>query len=121
MPKSLSQWSFGAFHPDFPHEELLEEALFYLPVRELPSDQYSDDLLGLVLVLITDGADEYISCCSRCTEKMLLRRIGTFRSERGEPLKYLTMNKPEDWDEWGEESDHVWYPEDTPILDFAII
>lgn len=121
VARASSKWSFGAFHPDFPQEKLSEEALFYLPLRELPQGKHPDDLLGLVLTLITDGAEEYNSCCSRCSGKMLLKRIGTFRSDRGDPLRYLTMNKPEDWDEWGQESDHLWFPEDTPVFELAII
>ncbi|KAJ4390556.1 hypothetical protein N0V93_004152 [Gnomoniopsis smithogilvyi] len=116
-----SRHSFGAFHPDLPNEEVAEEVLFYLPVREMPQGEYPDDILGLVLALITDGADEFLSCCSQCSEKMLLKRIGTFSSARGDPLRYLTMDKPEDWDDWGKESDHLWFPEDTPVLEFAII
>lgn len=121
VAETFSRQAFGAFHPDFPNEEVAEAALFYLPVRELPQGKHPDDILGLVLALVTDGAEEYMSCCSRCSEKMLLKRVGTFRSDRGDPLKYLTMDKPEDWDSWGQESDHLWFPEDTPRLDFALI
>ncbi|KAJ4412427.1 hypothetical protein N0V82_008822 [Gnomoniopsis sp. IMI 355080] len=121
VAQTSHRWSFGLFHPDFPNEEVADEFLFYLPIRKLPQGEYPDDILGLVLALVTDGADEYLSCCSRCSEKMLLKRIGTFSSGRGEPLRFLTMGKPKNWDDWGKASDHLWFPEDTPVLEFAII
>lgn len=96
-------------------------ALFLLPLRKLHLGRGPDHILGLVLALVTDGAEEYTSCCSSCSGKMLLRRIGSFAMDIGDPVRFLTMIKPEDWATWGTEEDRLWWPRDTPVLEFAII
>jgi hypothetical protein len=33
----------------------------------------------------------------------------------------LGMRKPGDWEDWGDESDHLWFSQDTPKSDFIIV
>lgn len=115
---------FGKFFPDV--EDAVEGDYYCLPLktrrlRWLKATAKDTWLVGLVLTVIIDGEVEYESCCRRCSNKMLLSRVGTFEIEVGDPVFLLGMRKPDDWDDWGEEKDHLWFPEDTPMLDFAII
>lgn len=113
------RWHFGRFTPDV--KEFQGEDFFCLPLREnLIGD--TPHLKGLVLTpCLEDEEQGEIPSCSRCAGKVKLRRVGFFNSEQGEPLRYLSMRKPEDWAEWGEASDHLWFPEDAAIWDFIIV
>lgn len=102
-------------------EESSAEEFFCLPLREEPIWHDGPQLLGLVLALVKDGEEEYRSCCNRCAGKLLFTRVGTFRSSKGDPLKFLTMVRPENWEDWGGPKEHLWFPEDSPELEFAII
>lgn len=115
---------FGKFFPDV--EDEVEGDYYCLPLRESRSRGPEQTgkvtgLVGLVLTVITDGEVEYKSCCGRCSEKLLFTRVGTFKMEVGDPITLLGMRKPDDWDDWGQDSDHVWLPKDMPVLEFAII
>lgn len=115
---------FGKFFPDV--ENAVEGDYYCLPLRvwrfrSLKETRKASRLVGLVLTVITDGEVEYSSCCGYCSERLLLTRVGLFEIEAGDPVYLLGMRKPDDWDDWGQESDHVWFPEDAPMVDFAII
>lgn len=119
---------FGHFYPDtvtvLSQGDALGASFFCWPLGEERYSGYRDPtVLGLVLALVTDGKEEYISCCSRCSGKMLLTRVGSFSSDKGNPLKLLSVNKPEDWDSWvvGKENFLTWFPEDAPLVEFAVI
>lgn len=116
--------TFGKFLPDV--EDEAEGEYYCFPLREIRSRSPRETgevtgLVGLVLTVITDGGVMYRSCCDCCSEKLLLARVGTFEMKAGEPVTLLGMRKPDDWDDWGQEGNHLWFPKDTPILDFAII
>lgn len=108
---------FGKFTPDV--KEFQGEEFFCLPLREQTGD--TPDLKGLVLTPCLKDEEEAIPSCSTCAGHVKLRRVGAFSSEQGDPLKYLSMRKPDDWVDWGEESDHLWFPEDTGTWDFIIV
>lgn len=109
---------FGSFTPDM--DEFQGEKFFCLPLREeLVGD--TPDLQGLVLTPCLDDEEAEMPSCSICAGRVKLRRVGVFRSDQGDPLSYLSMRKPDDWAEWGDESDHLWFPEDTVIWDFIIV
>lgn len=115
---------FGKFFPDVENE--VEGDYYCLPLRESRSRGPKETgkvtgLVGLVLTVETDGEVEYKSCCGRCSGKLLFTRAGTFEMKAGEPVFLLGMRKPDDWDDWGQESDHLWFPKETPVLEFAII
>ncbi|KAG8168216.1 hypothetical protein KVR01_003905 [Diaporthe batatas] len=109
---------FGSFVPDV--EEFEGERFFCLPLREDLVGKIPH-LMGLVLTPWVDDGEREMSFCSTCAGKRKFQRVGMFESEKGDPLHYLSMSKPEDWIDWGEESDHLWYPEDMDIWDFIII
>lgn len=115
---------FGKFFPDV--EDEVDGDYYCLPLRERRSRGPKETgkvtgLVGLVLTVITDGEVEYHSCCSRCSEKLLFTRVGSFEMQVGDPVFLLGMRKPEDWDDWGQENDHLWFPKDVPMIEFAII
>lgn len=109
---------FGRFIPDI--EVASRDHFFCLPLREEP-DRVGSSLRGLVLTPCLEDEKGNMTFCSKCSGKTVLRRVGTFLAAQGEPLKYLTMRKPEDWENWGEESDHLWFPEDPDIWDIIIV
>lgn len=114
--------TFGQFYPDMELEDVEGCSFFCWPLREyIRGEEMVNKLHGLVLALVKDGDEEYRSCCSHCTEILLFTRVGVFESEKGDPLRYLTMSKPENWSDWGGEKEHLWFPEDSPELEFAII
>lgn len=109
---------FGKFTPDV--KEFQGEKFFCLPLREnVISD--TPHLLGLVLTPCLEEEEGDTPSCSKCVGKIKLRRVGFFDSEQGDPLRYLSMRKPDDWVEWGEASDHLWFPEDAVVWDFIIV
>lgn len=115
---------FGQFYPDLEPVELSEDdSYFCLPLREEALARGEPYVLGLVLALVKDGEEEYRSCCDLCSRKLLLTRVGTFQCDKGEPLRFLSRDKPRGWDDWtvGKEGYLTWFPEDTPLLDFAVI
>ncbi|KAI7789188.1 hypothetical protein LA080_005293 [Diaporthe eres] len=110
---------FGKFIPDM--KETQEATAYYcLPLRE-EYDRDEPRLRGLVLARPLEDEKGSMTFCSKCSGKVVLRRVGTFVSEQGEPLRYLSMRKPQDWEDWGEESDHLWYPEDADICNVIIV
>lgn len=109
---------FGKFIPDV--EEFEGEKFFCFPLREDVVNK-TPYLKGLVLTRCLDDGDGEIPFCSRCAGHVRLQRVGVFESEQGDPLQYLSMRKPDDWDDWGEESDHLWFSEDADIWDFIIV
>lgn len=109
---------FGGFIPDV--EEFQGDKFFCLPLREdLVGD--TPDLQGLVLTPCLENEEGEMPSCSKCAGHAKLRRVGVFRSDQGDPLRYLSMYKPDDWADWGEESDHLWFPEDAAIWNFVIV
>lgn len=110
---------FGNFTPDV--DDFQGEKFFCLPLREeLIGD--TPFLQGLVLTpCLEDEEKGEMPSCSKCAGKVKLRRVGVFRSEQGDPLRYLSMRKPDDWVEWGEASDHLWFPEDAIMWNFIIV
>lgn len=113
---------FGQFHPDLEPPKLSEDdSYFCLPLREESLFRDDPNILGLVLSLVKDGEEEYRSCCSLCSGKLLFIRVGTFQSDKGDPLRLLAMPRPNDWHNWGGPKDHLWFPQDAPVLDFAVI
>lgn len=114
-----NQWPcFGTFVPDM--EELSGEEFFCLPLREQIIDGVPY-LRGVVLAPCQAENETMSPCCDKCSGKDLYVRVGAFDIENGDPLKYLGMRKPTDWDDWGDESDHLWFSHDTPQSDFVII
>ncbi|ROW09352.1 hypothetical protein VMCG_02543 [Cytospora schulzeri] len=114
-----AEWPcFGTFIPDM--EELSGEDFYCLPLREdnIDGEPY---LVGLVLAPCTEEDDTMSPCCDKCSGKDLYVRVGVFDIENGDPLKYLGMRKPNDWEDWGDESDHLWFGQDTPMSDFVIL
>lgn len=109
---------FGRFVPDM--KVTRGDHFFCLPLREEP-DRDGSSLRGLVLTPCLEDEKENMAFCSKCSGKLVLRRVGTFLADQGEPLKYLTMRKPDDWEHWGEESDHLWFPEDADIWNIIIV
>jgi hypothetical protein len=109
---------FGTFIPDV--DEFQGKVFFCLPLREnvVGDTPY---LKGLVLTPCFKDEEGGAPFCSKCAGQTRLRRVGVFESEKGEPLRYLSMRKPHDWVEWGEESDHLWFPEDAETYDFIIV
>lgn len=110
--------SFGKFIPDT--EEMPGEKFYCLPLREWSFDGKTQ-LLGLVMAPCPGGDEAIWPSCSECSGEDRLVRVGTFRIDVGDPLKYLGMRKPSDWDDWGEESDHLWFSEDTPRSDLVVV
>lgn len=110
---------FGKFIPDVGKFE--GENFYCLPLREnLVGER--PFLMGLVLTPCPgDAEEEETPSCSKCAGRVKLRRVGVFRSEQGDPLRHLTGRKPDDWAAWGEESDHLWFPEDSVIWSFIIV
>lgn len=110
--------SFGKFIAD--EEELTGEDFFCLPLRgwNFGSDP---DLRGLVLAPCPEEDEARWPSCSKCSGQTRLMRVGTFRMDGGDPLKYLGMRKPGDWKDWGDESDHVWFDRDKPTFDFIVV
>lgn len=109
---------FGRFIPDT--KVTSGDHFFCLPLREEP-DRDGSSLRGLVLTPCLEYEKENMTFCSKCSGKLVLRRVGTFVADQGEPLRYLTMRKPDDWESWGEESDHLWFPEDADIWNIIIV
>ncbi|KUI60713.1 hypothetical protein VP1G_07895 [Cytospora mali] len=109
---------FGTFIPDM--EEMEGEDFFCLPLREQVIGE-KPYIRGLVLAPCPEEGKDRRSFCDKCLGKDLYIRVGTFDSELGDPLKYLGMRKPRDWEDWGDESDHLWFNQDTPMSDFVII
>lgn len=110
---------FGRFTPDV--EEFQGERFFCFPLRETLVGG-TPELKGLVLTpCLEDEEEGEIPTCSTCAGKVRLRRVGVFKSEQGDPLRYLSMRKPDDWVEWGEASDHLWFPEDAICWNFIIV
>lgn len=109
---------FGNFTPDV--DEFQGEKFFCLPLREEVVGD-TPELKGLVLTPCLEDEEGEMPSCSKCTGRVKLRRVGVFISEQGEPLRHLTGRKPDDWAEWGEESDHLWFPEDAVIWNFIIV
>lgn len=113
---------FGVFYPDLEPSAVSDDDFYFcLPLREEPFSRNDPSILGLVLALVKDGGEEYRSCCNLCSKKLLFTRVGTFESDKGDPLRFLAMPRPKDWCDWGGPKDHLWFPEDAPVLDFAII
>lgn len=113
---------FGTFIPDM--EDFRGDRFFCFPLREEPGGQgikESPRLLGLVLTPLPLNEQREVPSCSLCAGKGKFQRVGIFDSRQGDPLRYLSMRKPHDWVEWGEESDHLWFPEDAEVWDFIII
>lgn len=109
---------FGSFIPDV--EDFEGENFYCFPLREELTNK-KPYLTGLVLTPWVDDGEWEMPLCSKCTGKAKFQRVGVFECEQGDPLRYLSMRKPEDWVDWGEESDHLWFPEDTNIWDFIIV
>lgn len=110
---------FGKFVPDI--TEAPEAPAYYcLPLRE-EHDRKKPRLRGLVLTRCLEDEKGSMTFCSKCSGKVVLRRVGTFVSDQGDPLRYLSMRKPKDWEDWGEESDHLWFPEDADIWNVIIV
>ncbi|ROW04998.1 hypothetical protein VSDG_00080 [Cytospora chrysosperma] len=110
---------FGTFIADL-EEEMTGDEFFCLPLREqvIGNKPY---LRGLVLAPCPEEDETRSPCCDECFGKDLYVRVGTFDTPKGEPLKYLGMRKPTDWEDWGDESDHLWFSQDTPTSDFVIL
>lgn len=91
-----------------------------MPLREVTIGNYTW-LTGLVLTpCLADEKDTQPSC-SNCSDKDLFRRVGVFETDLGDPIKYLGMKKPEDWKDWGDESDHRWFDSDAGRSELVII
>lgn len=112
---------FGHFTPDV--ADFRGEQFFCFPLRERPGAFEKDEpnLKGLVLTPHLQKDEGYLPSCSVCAGKLRFQRVGIFDSMQGDPLRYLSMRKPDDWVDWGEESDHLWFPEDAEIYDFIIV
>lgn len=111
---------FGTFIPDV--EDFTGEHFYCLPLREDPGNaKHTPYLKGLVLTRRLQKEEGDLPSCSVCAGKGKFQRVGIFSSEQGDPLQYLSMRKPHDWVDWGEESDHLWFPEDADIWDFIIV
>lgn len=117
-PLSAAWPCFGEFTPDM--EELAGDDFFCLPLRDQTIDGESY-LIGLVLAPSPEGDETMSPCCDKCSGKDLYVRVGVFDMDAGDPLKYLGMRKPQDWADWGDESNHVWFDQDTPTSEFVII
>lgn len=109
---------FGSFIPDV--EEFEGERFFCFPLREELTNK-TPYLKGLVLRPWIDDGEREMPFCSTCAGKRKFERVGVFESEQGDPLHYLSMRKPDDWVDWGEESDHLWFPEDMDVWEFIIV
>lgn len=111
---------FGTFISDL--DEMIGEEFFCLPLRE---DNISGEphLMGLVLAPAPCPEEDEggMTYCDKCSGKDLYIRVGMFDSVQGDPLKYLGMRKPSDWKDWGDDSAHVWYSQDMPTSEFAIL
>lgn len=119
---------FGKFLPDV-EEELVQGDYFCMPLRTYaPSSVKKDgapgrgtpELLGLVLRAWAADA-EFGTRCTECSGVHLATRVGTFRMSKDEPLRLLGMSKPRDWEQWGTESDRVWYSEDAELYEVMIV
>lgn len=112
---------FGHFTPDV--DDFHGEQFFCFPLRERPRAFEKDEpnLKGLVLTPHLWKDEGCLPSCSVCAGKLRFQRVGIFDSMQGDPLRYLSMRKPDDWVDWGEESDHLWFPEDAEIYDFIIV
>lgn len=114
---------FGQFLPDV--DEVLEgDNYLCLPLRrDRPAEGPYTNLLGLVLK--TWAADAELPSgfrrCSECAGETVATRVGTFEMFEGEPVRYLGMLQPRDWEDWGDESDHAWFPDDAPVYEFSIL
>lgn len=109
---------FGTFIPDV--EELSGDAFFCLSLRgqTIGGEPY---LIGLVLAPGPEEHETMSPCCDKCSGTDLYVRVGLFEMESGDPLKYLGMRKPQDWADWGDEGDHVWFDRDAPMSEFVIL
>lgn len=114
----LDSWHFGKFFPDV--KEFQGDKFYCLPLREY-SFHDASDLEGLVLTPCLEDEGGEVPSCSKCAGRVKLRRVGFFRSDKGDPLRYLSMRKPDDWADWGDESDHLWLYEDAPLWNFFIV
>lgn len=113
---------FGHFYPDLNPPTMSDDGSYFcLPLREQPLPRNDPYILGLVLALVQDGGEEYRSCCNRCCGKLLFTRVGTFKSDQGDPLRLLTMSRPQNWPDWGGPQEHLWFPRDAPVFELAII
>jgi hypothetical protein len=109
---------FGGFTPDV--EDFQGKVFFCFPLREnMVGD--TPHLKGLVVTPCLEDEEAEMPSCSKCAGQIRLRRVGVFDSEQGDPLRYLSMRKPDDWVEWGEKSDHLWFPEDAEVGDFVLV
>lgn len=130
----LSGLQFGRFLPDV-DETLDGDGYLCLPLRrDTPAGEGGGEggggggsgdakLLGLVLKSWTAGAElpSGLRRCSECAGESVATRVGVFEMGEGEPVRYLGMSKPQDWEDWGDESDHVWFPDDAPFYEFSIL
>lgn len=113
--------SFGRFYPDTDIDAMDGgEPFFCWPIREEDYGKSGKLLMGLVLV-IQPETDNRITTCEECDGMRVFSRVGVFESDQGDPLRYLGMTKPNDWEDWGEETDHLWFPEDAPSHEFFVV
>lgn len=122
---NIVDW-FGQFWPDAEtdneNDQRSDESFYCWPIREYLCDRKSDNMIaGLVLTACTDNERALLPSCSECTGKKAFTRVGTFRHDIGDPIRYLSMRKPRDWADWGQESDHLWFLEDDPWYEFVIL
>nr|AET07139.1 vegetative incompatibility protein 6 [Cryphonectria parasitica] len=127
--------SFGQFYPDT--EALEGDVFFCWPLRERinDGDVSGNYLMGLVLGTHPEAAGEEEegeqdadaatnrkrTSCDRCSGQRVFTRVGTFEIDHGDPLQYLSMKKPGNWADWGEEKDHLWFPEDAQPYEFIVV
>lgn len=110
--------SFGKFIADT--EELMGDEFYCLPLREWKFHG-EPDLRGLVLAPCPEENKTVGPSCNKCFGMKRFIRVGTFQINEGDPLMYLGMRRPNDWETWGEEDDHLWFGQDTSTSDFVII
>ncbi|KUI68836.1 hypothetical protein VM1G_04392 [Cytospora mali] len=117
-PNNVEWPCFGTFIADM--EDMPGEDFYCLPLREqtIDGERY---LRGLVLAPCLEEEKSTQSLCDKCSGKDLYVRVGTFDIQNGDPLKYLGMRKPRDWDDWGDESDHLWFSQDMSTSEFVVI
>ncbi|POS81255.1 hypothetical protein DHEL01_v200355 [Diaporthe helianthi] len=111
---------FGKFWPDT--EDFVGDEFFGLPLR-LDRTGMADTptLTGLVLTPCLAGEKSMDTSCSTCSGQDLFRRVGVFDLVEGDPIRYLAMTKPDDWKDWGDESDHRWFSSDAMKSELVII